>query len=448
MSLDPTPSQPSGRALIDGIVAGLAGIATGRLWPGFDPASLPLAVALDAEPATWLINHAGVPGYERADANPTPGKPPLFRRAGLDERLTANSVAMIGDQLTATIFVDEGTSLPHLVALAAHELFHVFQRRHYPDWGANETSLLTYPWDDPANLALANHEVTLLSRAVSAPDDQSGGHLAAQALATRQHRFRLLTPEARDYENAVELVEGTARYIESRVASQLGTSLPQLDTRDGIDLRRRCYRTGHDWCVMLDRLAGPDWRAAPSAGPGEPMPVLTDVLAAVVGQPDDLVDDGGWRDGLAGATATIDSETARRAGRLELVRASAGASILLQGQPGAPLRVAGFDPMNLTPLPDGRVLHERFLDLTLGETRFTVLDRASVTTAAGPHPLFSGVDRAEILIAGSTLPSGTVWDTASLTELGVRVDGPFTVRQAGLDMIEILAGRPPSSIRS
>lgn len=445
MSLAATPRWPAGRALIDGIVAGLASISPDHLWPGFDPASVPLAVALDAEPATWLINHAGIPGYERADTNPTPGKPPLFRQAGLDERLTANSVAMIGDQLTATIFADVGTSLPHLIALAAHELFHVFQRRHYPGWGANETSLLTYPWDDPANLALANHEVTLLSRAVAVPDDQSGGHLAALALATRRQRFRLLTPEARGYENAVELVEGTARYIEGRVASHLGTSLPQLETRDGIDLRRRCYRTGHDWCVMLDRLAGPDWRAAPSAGPGEPMPVLTDILAAVVEQPDDLIDDGGWRDGLAAATAAIDSETARRAGRLELVRASAGASILLRSQPRAPLLVTGFDPMNLTPLPDGRVFHERFLDLTLGETRFTVLDRASVTTAAGPHPLFSGVDRAEILIAGSTLPTGTVWNTASLAGLGVRVDGPFTVRRLGPEAVEILPARPVSS---
>lgn len=447
MSLDPAPLQPTGRDLIEGIVTGLASFPPGQLWPGFDPASMPLAVGVSADASTWLVNHgeaAGDGAPEPAAADPPDSA--TSRRAQLDEPLIANSVAMIAGRLTATIVVEPASTPAERAALAAHELFHVFQQIHYPHWSANEAALLTYPWDDPVNLARATHEADLLSQARDAPGSQACRELVSRALVLRRERIRLLPAEAGTYEQAIELTEGTARYVEHRAAGLFGIQLPDPDTRSGLDVRRRCYQTGRDWCILLDRLAGSSWPTLLPAGSDQPPPVLSDILTLAVRPSDDLTDDN-WRAGLVRATATIDAETSRRAGRIETVRASTGGSVVIRSTPGSPLQALGFDPMNLTPIRDGLVLHERYLSLTSGETRITIVGQVSLTTAAGDHPLFSKLERAEILIASSALVDGPTWAPESLTGLGIQIDGPFTVRRSGSDVIEILPGDASPSER-
>ena len=441
MSLDPTPRRATGRTLIDGIVAGLAGIPPGCLWPGFDPASMPLAVAVVAAPATWLINRDHVDGYDQAET--VSGQPPLLRRSGLDQRLVGNSVVDIGGRLTATIFVDAGTPLPDIVALAAHELFHVFQADRYPGWGASEAALLTYPWDDAVNLARATNELALLDRAMAADEGDACRDLAAMALAARRERFQRLPADAQAYENGIELAEGTARFVEVRAAQTLGWPLPALETGGGVDVRRRGYQAGAGWCALLARLAGPDWPSSLPDGSDAPMPVFTDMLAVVVGQPaDPPVDDVGWQEHLNDAITAVATEADRRTERMAAVRAVATLTVVVRSQPGSPLRVAGFDPMNLIPLADGMVLHERYLVLTMGETRITVLGQPSLTASGGDHPLFSGLDRAEILLTLSPADE-VMWDVGSMATLGIRIDGPCSIQQVRPDRIAVEPGDRP-----
>ena len=444
MTLDPTSDRPAGRGLIDGIVAGLAGIPPGHLWPGFDPASLPLAVALVAlvpEPSTWLIHHVGDDGYERC-GDVVDGTP-LFHHSGLDERLVANGTADIGGQLTATILAEDGLDpCRYVVALAAHELFHVFQAGRYPGCGANEAAQLTYPWDDPVNLARAVSEMALLDRAVATTDDRGCRRLATRTLAARRQRFRRLPADARAYEDGIELAEGSARAVEERAAQTLGWPLPALATRDGIDVRRRGYRTGAGWCALLDRLAGPDWPLVMPDDPDSPPPVLTDLLSTVVGQATDPVDDIGWQDQIEAATTAVAIEADRRTERLAVLLAAATLTVVIRGRSGSPLRVVGFDPMNLTPIRGGLVLHERYLALTAGDTRITIQNLRSLTTASGDHLLFSGIERVEIPVTAFPADHAP-WDAASLARLGVRIDGPFSVQPTSPNEIKIVIGDRP-----
>ncbi len=427
------------RDLIAAIIAGLARVSSSRLWPGFNPARLPLAVALPASDATWLLDHDRADGYDAVAS--TGEQPRRLRRAGLDERIVANSVSLIADRPTATIIVEDTASEVELTALAAHELFHVHQASHFPDWGANEASHLLWTWDDPENIARSERELSLLGQAHAAPDDATCARLTRQALAWRRERFGRLPPDARDYENAIELVEGTARYIEGRTATLVGGRLYERDAVNLLDVRRRCYRTGRDWCALLDRLAGPDWSNRLPTMPGSPVPVLTDLLAASIGEPGTA--DDGWRDGLARATAAIAAERTRRFSRVDLLRTESGGSVVIRSRLNAPIRVIGFDPMNLTGLSDGVVLHERYLSLSVGEARVTILNRVTVTTSMVDHSLFGGLVRARILIGAGGIAAVPDWSVDDLAALGIRITGPFAVRQTGPGSDELLPGMQP-----
>ncbi len=423
------------RDLIDAIIAGLGRVSSGHLWPGFDPAALPLAVAIPSAPATWLITCDPVEGYEVVE-------PPALhrqRRDGLDERIVADGVALIAGRLTATIIVDDPTRVVAATALAAHELFHAHQADHYPGWGADEADLLIWPWDDAANIARSTHELSVLHAATAAPNDETCLELARQALATRWDRFATLPAEARGYEDAVELVEGTAHWVEYRTAMVLGEPRDDRQDVNPIDVRRRCYRTGRAWCVLLERLVGPDWMGRLPEGPEQPMPVLPDLLAAAIGPPPAGTDDR-WRDGLPLATAEIAADRTRRRDLVTSLRTSLDGSVMIRAGTDGPLRVAGFDPMNLSALADGQVLHERYLALTIGETRITVLNHPTLTTSVGDHPLFARLERAEVLVDDGLILALEDAAAQALTALGLRIDGPYAVRRTGPRTIEITPG--------
>ena len=423
------------RAVIDDSIAGMGRVSAAALWPGFDPAALALAVAFPRHPATWLINHDPVDGYD-VDEQPSPRRQ---RRDGLDERIVANSVAMIAGRLTATIIVEDPTRVAHITALAAHELFHVHQAQRYPDWGANEAGQLAWPWDDADNLARSMHELALLRAATVAPDDETSVALARQALTARRDRFVHLPPDARAYEDAVELAEGTAHWIEHRTTTLPGTRLHEPEEVNTIDVRRRCYRTGRDWCILLDRLAGPNWVARLPTGSGQPTPVLSHQLEVAIGLPPAGPDER-WRNGLPDATAKIAAERTRRQDRVAELRGSFGGSVVIQASAETPLRVTGLDPMNLTALADGQVLHERYVALTLGGTPITVLNHPTLTMSVVELPLFTGLDRAEILVDVGLITAIEKASPTALTTLGIRIDGPCVVRRAGPRTIHLMPG--------
>ena len=52
---------------------------------------------------------------------------------------------------------------------------------------------------------------------------------------------------------------------------------------------------------------------------------------------------------------------------------------------------SGFDPLNVTRVADGEVLHTRFVKLGNPAGSLEVIGRGALTASAGAHPLFNGV---------------------------------------------------------
>lgn len=63
----------------------------------------------------------------------------------------------------------------------------------------------------------------------------------------------------------------------------------------------------------------------------------------------------------------------------------------MSNESSEPLWPQGFDPLNVYRVTEREILHTRFLKLGNSLGSLEVLDRYSLTEAAGEHPLFNGV---------------------------------------------------------
>jgi hypothetical protein len=125
-------------------------IRSDELWPGFNPASIPVA-AFDGE-QTLLARFPGMPpGFLRV-----PGTSDLSAMSGRHPAVIANTAIEIEGTVAAAVILNQaGQPAPdNLAALIVHEAFHVFQRWRYPGWDANEADPFICPVEDPINLAL------------------------------------------------------------------------------------------------------------------------------------------------------------------------------------------------------------------------------------------------------------------------------------------------------
>lgn len=125
-------------------------IAAQALYPNFRAFEIPVMVFNGTD--TWLFGAAQVPAGFVRDGQ-------WFSHRGKFHSLTANTaidgVAMVmeSDPLEAAF-------------IAAHEAFHVFQAQHFPHWGANEMTALTYPTTDVQQLLERRLETVALYRAI------------------------------------------------------------------------------------------------------------------------------------------------------------------------------------------------------------------------------------------------------------------------------------------
>jgi hypothetical protein len=128
--------------------------------------------------------------------------------------------------------------------------------------------------------------------------------------------------------------------------------------------------------------------------------------------------------------AAADVAARRRAAR-DTFLATPGTTLEVVAN-GTPLGVAGFDPLNVTRVSPAEVLHARYLKLgAAGGATVEVMGHASLTRAAGDHPLFSGV-RA-VTLTGLAAP--TVSDEGGVVTVraeGITVHAPAaTVERTG-----------------
>ena len=420
----PLPAQPGSALGAARLYERLA--ASRTFWPGFDPLAIPLAI-YDGK-NTWLFRH--------------PSRPPDFEgspissirsdiREGRHPAVTANSSAEIGGVITATLLVDGQrgrVTSAELAAIALHEAFHVFQRKHHPTWQANEGDLLLYPVEDAKLLALRRLETEALRRALATTNKARAACLGRLTVDYRTQRFAAMDSASVAYERGTELNEGLASYIQLLALGRTTVDIP----RNGFaarDVRLRSYTIGPAIAFLLDRIR-PRWQYSLEAHDRQKLDeVLAGALVGAVDSPN-----GGCAIPAA-EVAAITRQAHRdaadvvtgRVARRKAFDTRTGSRVIIAAAEGKPLWPQGFDPLNIERVSDG-LLHTRFLSLGNDECKATAIDEDGVdmevlTESVGPHPLFNGVKRA--VIAGLLNPVVTSnGDRVTIVTSGLQLHCP------------------------
>jgi hypothetical protein len=413
-----------------------------RLWPGFNPAEMPIAL-FDGE-KTILLRHPSPP----PEFSPMPDRPGVLFFKGRFPAVVSNRVVEMGGILTGTVLATPKESIPSTLLACIEEAFHAFWRPRHPSFRPNEMVRYGYPIDDLENLVRLIAEDEALARAIETAGDSAAAGWAATAFRIRAERTASLPDDVRAYETAQETLEGTANYV-SRLSlketpAQTAVRLREARPADGI--RWRFYDTGTAVCMLLDRIV-PDWKARTER---EPTLAIGDLLSAELARrrvtPAEFspAEAEGFR---AKATSRIaDLSRSRQQLRADVL-ARPGTRVLIEVPAGSePLRIERFDPMSLSILDQGEVVHANYLTLKVGSgsvevtnpdfVRRSFVGTVSLTVSGGSHPITDGVRR--ITVVGiRTAPrisrdEGVVKvDTpelrASLPGADVVVDGP-TIR--------------------
>jgi hypothetical protein len=396
------------------IMAEVDRIAAKPLWPGFDLKQIP--VALYDGRRTMLFRHPKPPeGFVAAADHPG-----VWIADGLHKDVRANTASDIGGVLVAVVMLDslrEARSPADCAAVVAHEAFHVYQGLEHKDWGANEADLFTYPVEDADLLQLRRLESESLRRALVAARDGDRKAWAALAMRLRRERYAALGAAGSGYERGTEKKEGLAQFVQTEALGAtegLVRLTPEEFPPDAV--RLRSYSTGVAIALLLND-ADPGWKAKMESG--KPV-ALDELLSAALAdvQPAEFTAEERGR-----CSAKAKADVAALSTRREKTRADFlsqdGWRVSIVAAEGHPLRMRGFDPMNVQRLSPQEVLHTRWLTLGNETASLEVLDRRSLTRASGPHPLFSGV--AQLTVTGLTKEPEVA-----------RVGDKITVRAEGL----------------
>ncbi|MBK7596316.1 MAG: hypothetical protein IPJ11_14015 [Gemmatimonadetes bacterium] len=362
------------------------------LWPGYRPEGIPLAVFTGDH--TYLFRHPSPPPeFTTVDGVASmPGRHPA---------VTANSSATIGGIGTATLLADGvrgALPVTDQAAVALHEAFHVFQRTVHSSWAGNEGDLFTYPVERPDLLRLRREESEYLRRALAAAASAKRC-LTRMAMMRRAERFTAMDAAHVAYERNSEMNEGLATYVQLRAVAKRSVEIPMGDFPTTA-VRRRVYATGPALAFLLD-AARPGWREELERNDSLRLdPMLAQAVA----------DAPGRCDLPAGVTARMARTATADVRRLAAERISArlafdrlaGWRLVIEPAIGAPLWPQGFDPLNIAQVAGG-TLHHRMLKLGNDSLSISMVDGEGVdfealTEAAGAHPLFNGIRRAEFVL--------------------------------------------------
>jgi hypothetical protein len=370
------------------IVAEVEQLAEQPLWPGFDPRQTPVAT-YDGE-RTWLFRHPSPPEGFVGDADHEgawvyPGQHPQVRS---NTSINLNGVA------TATFIMNPAAkrTVTESAGIVIHEVFHVFQRQHHPDWTANEGELFTYPVEDAEALHLRRLETEALRRTLLAADAQESAGWAKAAMSLRRERFARLPEGSVGYERGSELNEGLAQYVESRATGEGIEKLLPAEEFPAEAVRQRFYPVGRALGVLLDRF-DPEWKEKLETGQVKFVDEALEAALARIEAAPRQFSAAEQETALRRAQADTAALAAKKAKLREEFLSQPGWRIVLIVESGEPLWPQGFDPLNVERLGGAAVLHTRFLKLGNSSASLEVLNRSALTEAAGAHPLFNGVRR-------------------------------------------------------
>ena len=392
------------------------------VWPGFEPQSIPLTLFDGKDTYLWRHPDPTEPFKEVAHSSD------LYIMPGRHDKLVANSLTEINGVTTATLFYnleDKQMLLPQLLALMVHEAFHVYQQAAFHQAQANEMDLFIYPLDDTDLLIKRRLETYALGKALKAKDKAAKAVWAATALDYRSERFSQMAPTFVAYERLTELREGTAFYIENKLAAR-AVHLP-LDGFATTHVRQRCYQTGAAFCSLLETFAF-NWQQQVENSNETYLDILlAEALAELT-----------VRKRLDAATvlklqnsAHKDTERLQRERKQLRAKFDAAGSWKLSviASSERPLELKGFDPLNVS-VVEGGVLHKRYLNLASDKGRLEVFGAQCLTESFGELPLYSGVKRVTVQLKtkpsiklGQSVQVKTDGFTASFAQARVRQEG-------------------------
>lgn len=375
------------------IIAARGELAGADAWPNYDVNAIPLAISDGAR--TWLYGHPHPP----EEFAPHPSAPGVWVAEGQHPAVRGNSTAPIAGVETATLLMgtlDDFPTLTDRVGAAVHEGFHVYQRQTHPDWGPDGMGFEN-PVTDARLLALRRVETELLREAVAASDSTEAARLAAAALEVRRTRFAELPPSIVRFERGIELMEGTAQHVQVTATGSLAglMSLPE----DGFapeELHLRSYAAGLALTRLLERLWS-SWEWALEHGR---VGTLDAALGAALERaPCEAAPwQNRYEDALSRAHSDIAGLVARRDSLRRALSNHAGWRVTLLAPSTGVMSLQGLDPMNLTQLGDGELLHHRWVRVGHATGTAEVMGREALTTGVDGEAFTRGFTR--LLVPG------------------------------------------------
>ena len=276
-----------------------------RVWPGFTLGAQEL-VAYDGDRRQLLLGASGRPaGFSVV---PQAGFGVLAHDGPLPEitRAPSPAVWLAGWPAVALPYAFVESDLTPRPAKVFAPAFSAWEQRHFADSAEyDRLQFRRYPVGDRFDLAAAELEDRLLADALRARDPADWRRLGQQFLAVRAQRRTRLAPWVSRFEDLAEKFSGLPFYVADSYADYASVDprflasaadpaqwqrWPQSErgVAGALDLpldlgslgAERYQLTGLAEARLLDRLAGPTWRAASAAGA-----TLTGLLARAVAMP-------------------------------------------------------------------------------------------------------------------------------------------------------------------
>ncbi len=432
-----------------------AGPAINRnLWPGFQPDTIPTLYIIPRV-AKVMTQWRGAPPES---FHPVPG-------ATGASWIDTSRVSFPAGRLIAFLGVDSGQGRAPTMGLALHERFHSHERAARVEgrrfgWGENSMLTATYPVYHADNEAAFALESRLLHRAWQARDTSGTRRLVRAFLAVRRARQARLDSAMVAYEQAAELHEGMAQYLQLAGIRELAGRAPgitpaqfrhEVAIEGGVldsaltyaarSVRRRFYATGAVMGLLLDRLS-PGWKEELL----DQDRTVQEELASVVGP--GQADLTGFEDERLSleqeARQAVEHLGSERRRMADSITSAPGLVITLDpgGLPSGHFDWCGFDPQNLLQDPSGRLLHLRFLRICGGEGVSATISVPAVQDTTGLVRLVLPAEDLPRLLAGgspATIPAGATMTLQGfeLESDGLEAVAPRAVVTAGPDSYRI-----------
>ena len=388
---------PAQADLADTVFSVLEEIAAKKVWPGFKPSTLPLAL-YDGE-KTLLLRHPNPPSAFK----PVPGRPGVLSFPGRYPEVRANSTCEITGVRTATLIATSGVE--RAMRALIEEIFHVFWLARHTVFRPNEMARYAYPLTDVENLAGLLAESEALARALDADTPEQAWPSVAAALEQRSVRRLRLDEESATFETHLEMLEGPANFVGDFVMGETSalTASALRRTRGLEEIRWRFYSTGEAMGWLLERFF-PGWKERLDADPNLTMQRLLEIGLARMGDAPMAFNTAEKTAFRAAAERAIADLARRRSDLRAELEARGGARLIVETAPEAqPLRLGRFDPIGLFVLGNGQVAHANFISLSdsNGSVELTNPDFAwgsfggvvGLTESSGRRPLGDGTRR-------------------------------------------------------